>query len=1080
MLESNVSNRKNMDKEDAHMLPNDNDPAERFRKIKNNGAPANNGQAEGQDKVSTQPVRPAKKITLPEKSQQNPDEQPTVAGNPEQAASASTSAASTRPAPPPGATDALPRHVDETDLSATRVSPSAYYQNGTAMQNHLPLANGKTQPPHRGKNGRKAKSRNLQGCLIRGIILFLFALVLGLIIAAAVLVYQYFAIASTLPSVADIKASASQFETTRFYDRNGNVIYEMLDPNAGRRTYIPLEEISPYVLAATIATEDKEFYIHPGFDPAAIARALIQNYTSGEVVSGASTITQQLARALFMDASERTEQSYKRKAREIILAAEIERRYSKDDILELYLNEIYYGNMAYGIEAAAETYFNTTADQLTLEQAAFLAGLPQSPAIYDIFSNREATLNRDKQVLTLMYQMAKEHNCITVSNSAEPVCLEAQQAADAYIAIENYPFTQKTNPLTYPHWVMYIRALLEAQYDAQTIYHSGFQVYTTLDPWLQTEAQESVQEQVSALADKHVTDGALIALDPKTGDILAMVGSADFYNEEIDGQVNMAISPRQPGSAIKPLTYAAAFEKGWTASTLIWDVPSEFPPSGDENDPRDPYIPVNYDGRFHGPVTVRTALANSYNIPAVKALQFVGIYDDPATAEQEGLIAFARRMGITTLNRNDYGLALTLGGGEVTLLDLTSAFSVFADAGIRNEPRAITKILDYQGNVIYQSPDPTNSQVIRADQAYLITSILSDNKARSPMFGTNSVLNLPFDAAVKTGTTNDSRDNWTVGYTPDLAVGVWVGNADNSAMEGTSGITGAAPIWAEFMQKAELHLTNNFPSGFTRPADIEDHIICAISGTAPSDKCPDETSEIFAKGQPPLDKNNDLWKTVRVDTWTNLLASDACGDDFVADKYTLNVSDKWAIKWIREDSKGQAWAEGIGFSDPVLFTPSRACEKSDSRPMLEFTNLVKNQTIVENPLSIYAIVNASSGFKDFYLEYGLGEKPSKWKKIVPRGGSISGSPQELLSWDLSEIPSGPVVLRLVIESKDGGYARRSILINLLLPTPTPTETPTMTETPTETPTPTFTETPPISVMTEMPTPTPTETATILP
>ncbi len=438
------------------------------------------------------------------------------------------------PAPPPGSSDALPSHdVDPIDLSATVVSPAAFYTDTRPQPKpQTGVGSGGTQPPQRTttspKGRKKGQPNRMRGCLVRGIVLTLFALVLGIVIAGALLVYQYFSIAATLPSVDDLRNKASQFETTRFYDRNGNVIYEMLDPNAGRRTYIPLAKISPYVVAATIATEDKEFYQHPGFDPIAIARAMIQNYTSKEVVSGASTITQQLARALLLDPSERTEQTIRRKAREIILAAEIERRYSKDDILELYLNEIYYGNIAYGIEAAAETYFNTTADQLDLSQSAFLAGLPQSPAVYDIYSNRDATLNRTKQVLTLMYQDSKEKNCIPVSNSAQAVCLEAQQAADAYIVIENYTFTQKTNPLVYPHWVMYIRQLLEDKYDAQTIYRSGFKVYTTLDPTLQLQAEQIVKKQIDALADKHVTDGALVAIQPKTGEILAMVGSADF------------------------------------------------------------------------------------------------------------------------------------------------------------------------------------------------------------------------------------------------------------------------------------------------------------------------------------------------------------------------------------------------------------------------------------------------------------------------------------------------------------------------------------------------------------------------
>ena len=338
----------------------------------------------------------------------------------------------------------------------------------------------------------------------------------------------------------------------------------------------------------------------------------------------------------------------------------------------------------------------------------------------------------------------------------------------------------------------------------------------------------------------------LVAVRPNTGEILAMVGSADFYNEQIDGQVNMAISPRQPGSSIKPLTYNAAFEKGWTPATLIWDVPSEFPPSGDPNDTRPPYKPVNYDDRFHGPVTVRTALSNSYNIPAVKALDFVGIYDNPDTPAEDGFITFAERMGISTLNRNDYGLSLTLGGGEVTLLEMTGAYATFANGGRRVPPVAITQIVDFNGNTVYQYTPPTGEQVIRPEHAYLISSILSDNEARTPAFGPNSVVNLPFQAAAKTGTTNDFRDNWTMGYIPELAVGVWVGNADYTPMQNIDGLTGAAPIWAEFMKESANRVTGGNPSPFTRPGGIVERIICAVSGTEPSNKCPIQRSELFA------------------------------------------------------------------------------------------------------------------------------------------------------------------------------------------------------------------------------------------
>jgi membrane peptidoglycan carboxypeptidase len=1022
------------------------------------------------------------------------DEIPTIAVVP--GATPSTASSSTNlqkekdslPPPPPGINDPLPNRVNEVDLGATRVTPTALFGNHNQKNSGLANTQNDLANPVQPNNSKNVKPSNLKqradfgGCLVKAIVIMLFALVLGLVIAGAFLVYQYFTIAATLPSIEDIRQKASQFETARFYDRNGQVIYEMIDPNAGRRTYIPLKQISPYAIAATIATEDKEYFNHPGFDVVALTRALVANYTSGEVVSGASTITQQLARTLFFTAAERVEISYRRKAREIILSAEMTRRYSKDEILELYLNEIAYGNMAYGIEAAAETYFNTTADKLDLAQSAFLAGLPQAPGIYDIFSNWEATLFRDKLVITGMYQVSKEKGCISVSTVPSPICIGAQQAADAYIAIENYAFVQHANPLVYPHWVTYIRYLLETKYDPQTIYRSGFRVYTTLDPLLQKEADRIVAEQVSALAENHATDGALVAIRPQTGEILAMVGSADFYNEQIAGQINMAISPRQPGSSIKPLTYAAAFEKGWTPATLIWDVPSEFPPSGDPNDPREPYKPVNYDGRSHGPVTARSALANSYNVPAVKTLQFVGIYDDPTTTEQDGLIAFARRMGITTLDRNDYGLALTLGGGDVTVYDMTSAFTIFANNGIKVDPVAITRIEDFQGNVIFQAPAPAGKQVIRPEHAYLITSILSDAEARRPMFGSTSLLDLPFPSAAKTGTTDDFRDNWTIGYTPDLAVGVWVGNADYTPMVNTSGITGAAPIWSEFMKYAVPYLTNNSPASFTRPSGIVDKIICSVSGTEPSEYCPNQRTEIFASDQPPLPKEEDLWKRVQVDTWINLSVSPAC-QGFVAEKYVLNVTDLWARKWIKETSQGQAWAVSNGFQPPVIFAPSRACKADDPRPTLVFVGLDDRQTITSNPLDLYAVINATSDFESFYLEYGYGDNPTSWMRLVEPGGMISPSPQKILTWDMSGLEPGIITLRLYMKSFNNGYAEKLLRLNIQVPTRTPTSTPTDTMTPTPTPTATMTPTPTLTVtptLTPTPTSIPTDIVVITP
>ena len=787
----------------------------------------------------------------------------------------------------------LPRRVDEIDIDATRVTPVAYDPG----HDEYPTSTTRNEVPPRKKIKKKITLPKISigkwtGCGLRMIILGLFGLAIVGIFAGSSMLFWYYSVirAEDWPDVGELYQRTSNFETTRILDRNGNLLYEIMDPNAGRRSYVSMEEISPYLVAATISTEDQEFYSHPGFDPMAIARAFWQNIRSGETVSGASTITQQLGKSLFLTQEERAQGTYARKVKEALLATELTRLYSKDEILELYINEIYYGNLSYGIEAASETYFGVSAKNLNLAQASFLAGLPQLPGIYDIYTNREATLGRHQDILLLMFQTSQEQGCIFVSNNPQPICIEAGKAADAAKAIENYEFKPPYVQIRYPHWVNYVRGELEEQFDPQTIYRSGFTVYTTLDPGLQDAAQQVVLDQVNLLEDRHVTNGALVAVRPATGEILAMVGSADFYKDSIDGQVNMAINPRQPGSSIKPLTYIAAFEKGWTASTLIWDVRSEFPPSGDPNDPSPAFIPVNYDERYHGPVTLRSALANSYNIPAVKTLQFVGIYDNPGSPNEDGMIAVARRLGIESLTRNDYGLSITLGGAEVSLLEMTGAYAVIANSGRKISPVAITRIEDHEGNLVYQYELPKGEQVIRLEHAFLISSILSDNQARTPAFGPNSILNLPFQVAAKTGTTNDYRDNWTIGYTPDVVVGTWVGNADYTPMEGTSGLTGAAPIWASFMQTAVQQITGGNPSPFSKPAGIVERVICAVSGTEASQWCPTQRNELFAADQLPTAKGYDLWQKASIDTWTGLLASAEC-PDFIADKMALNVKD---------------------------------------------------------------------------------------------------------------------------------------------------------------------------------------------
>ncbi|MFN2111739.1 MAG: transglycosylase domain-containing protein [Anaerolineales bacterium] len=985
------------------------------------------------------------------------------------------------PHTPPPALDErgmpLPRRLDEpakrgytSPPSVSRTQPGAGRQTGPQQPSSKFAAWWKSKGPGGWSRGKSF------GCVLRMLVIAVFGAVVLAIIGGSFAIYYYNRIASTLPDVQDLKERAAQFETTRILDREGNILYELLDPNAGRRTYVTLDEVSPYMVAAVIATEDSHFYSHPGYDLMAIARSFYYNLVSDEIVSGASTITQQLTKLLLLSPEEQVSRKYTRKLKEAILAAEITRQYTKDEILELYLNEINFGNLAYGVEAAAQTYFNTSAKNLDLGQASFLAGLPQLPAIYDIYTNRDVTLNRQESVLVLMYQASQEQGCIQVSNNPEPICVGPGEAMAAAEEIRAYDFRPPSSTLRYPHWVFYIRSLLENQYDPQTIYRSGFTVHTTLDPELQDLAQNIVKEQVDALQAKHVSNGALIALKPSTGEILAMVGSADFENKDIQGEINMSIIPRQPGSSIKPLTYLAAFEKGWTPATLIWDVPSEFPPSGDPNDPRDPYKPVNYDEKFHGPVTVRTALANSYNVPAVKTLDFVGIYDDPATEEEEGLIAFAQRMGITTLTRNDYGLALTLGGGEVTLLELTGAYATMANGGRQVPPVAITRIEDFQGNLVYEYQQPPGEQVIRPEHAYLISSILSDTQARIPGFGTNPVINLPFRVAAKTGTTNDFRDNWTLGFTPDLTVGVWVGNADYTPMQNTSGLTGAAPIWAQFMQQGIQKLTGGNPTGFSRPAGIIERVICSVSGTEPSKYCPSQRSEYFAADQPPLPADQDLWEEVVVDTWTNKLYSTECAG-YSTEVLGIHVEDPWAKKWLKKDPDGKAWAKDMGLTKkPYIIDEDKVCLITDSRPLLEFGSPPDETTVVTSPLDIYVRVDATSGFESARLEYGPGKDPVQWEVLQAIDEPVTNM-TELLSWDISDIPSGWVTLRLYMTSTSGGYAERSVQIDIQVPTPTPTPTSTATPTPTASATPTMTLTPapsstPTSTATATPTPTP--------
>ncbi|UCC87737.1 MAG: penicillin-binding protein 1C [Anaerolineales bacterium] len=854
--------------------------------------------------------------------------------------------------------------------------------------------------------------------LVRGLILALFGVGFFSLLGIAASVIGYFAIAAELPPPEELQTQAFTFASSAIYDRNGNLLWELIDPSAGRRTWVPLSRVSPYLQQATIATEDRFFYANVGVDPIAVARAIYYNVSEGEIVSGGSTITQQLARNVLLTPEERNEQTVSRKIREAVLAMELFRRYPKDKILEIYLNQIYYGNLAYGIEAASQTYFGKAATDLTLAQAALLAGLPQSPAVYDPIANPEVAKTRQQVVLNLM---------------AEAGYITPAQAVAAYQ--EELQYAPPRAEFAAPHFVTYIRQLLEARYGPDLLYQEpGVRVQTSLDPRIQAIAEEAVTNQVNALQSKDVTNGAVVVLSVKTGEILAMVGSKDFNDETIDVQVNVALRPRQPGSSIKPLTYLAAFEKGWTPSTLIMDVPVKYPDwSGGV------YEPVNYDGKFHGPVLLRGALANSYNIPAVKTLEFIGL---PALKEMAG------RLGITTLTRDDYGLALTLGGGEVTLLEMSGAYQAMANDGLRVSPVAILRVTDSLGRVISEYRPPEGTRVLRSEHAYLMTHILADNQARTSAFGPNSVLNLSRPAAVKTGTTNDFRDNWAVGYTPDIVVGVWVGNADNTPMQGVSGVSGAGPIWQGVMERA---LEGVPVRDFIRPPTIIEMEICADSGSMPSPVCPQRTTEIFAQDQPPLGPEHDIHRMVRIDTSTNSVATEFCPPNLVIERYFQVYP-----------PDGRAWAIERGIEQP----PDQACPVHTGSARALITWPAEGQT-VQGVVTVEGVALAAN-FSHYVVEYGVSWGPQAFGPVTgPVNRLVEGGP--LADWDTRQEPNGPYTLRVVVFDQGGGSYEGRVTVLVDNPLPTPTDTPTprpATDTPTPQP---ATDTPTLELATDTPT-----------
>lgn len=563
--------------------------------------------------------------------------------------------------------------------------------------------------------------------------------------------------------------------STKIYDRTGKIVLYNIHDNV-RRTEIPLSEISPYIKQATISIEDAHFYEHYGFRPTSFIRAMLANLVSGGYSQGGSTIDQQVVKNALLT----REKTITRKLKEIILSIKLDREVPKDTILQIYLNESPYGGTLYGVEEASMSYFNKHAKDVTLTEAAYLAALPQSPTYYSPYGKHTDDLEKRKNlVLERMYELGYITEAEKNNSQKEKVVFE-KDVSNSGKAL---------------HFVMYVREYLEQKYGVDAVQNGGLKVVTTIDYNLQKQMEDIVKEGALENTKKYnATNAALVAIDPKTGQILSMVGSRDFFDKEIPGQYNVATASRQPGSSIKPIIYAEAFNLGYTPETVLFDVPTQFsslcdaygkPLKGDDDSVC--YMPENYDGNFRGPISLRDALAQSINVPAVKLLYLTGI---------KNAISLAQSMGLSTISDPDrYGLSLVLGGGEVTLLELTNAYGVFANNGVYNKPQGILEVRD-QENTVLEKFRTQSTEVLPESVTSLISSVLSDKVAKIPAYGSDSPLYFgERPVASKTGTTNDYRDVWVIGYTPSVVVGMWGGNNDNTPINKKVAGLVLAPIW---------------------------------------------------------------------------------------------------------------------------------------------------------------------------------------------------------------------------------------------------------------------------------------------
>ena len=779
--------------------------------------------------------------------------------------------------------------------------------------------------------------------------------------------------------------------STKILDRDGGTLYELYQDY--NRIPIEITDVPKQLQQATIAIEDKEFYTHQGFSTWGMIRGLLRGITRGRA-QGGSTLTQQLVKNVLLT----NERSLPRKFKELVLSLQIERKFSKDEILQMYLNEAPYGGTAVGIAAASERYFGIEPKDLTLTQSAILAGMPQAPSRYSPYgSDKSAYVPRAMAVLRRM----REDGYIDKD-------MENQSVKE----LESVQFREQTGSLKAPHFVFYVKDQLVELLGEALVEEGGYTVTTTLDSELQDFAQTAVKEEIDKLEKVHVTNGAAMVISPQNGEILSMVGSKDYFAPDYDGKVNVVLSSRQPGSAIKPVTYATAFAKGYSPSSVLLDVPTKFPGVKEGEF----YEPKNYDGKFHGPVQLRFALGSSLNVPAVKLLSLVGLKDMLQQAYDMGFPSLAP----TPENMRRFGLSVTLGGGEVRLFDLVHAYSAFANGGERVEPVSILKVVK-DGRTLYESKQAQKQRVLTPEVAFLINHVLYDNNARLLTFGANSYLNMSGRSiAVKTGTTNDKRDNWTVGWSTHAVVGVWVGNNDNSAMkEVASGVTGASPIWRKIMLKTWEKYKGE---DFVAPPGIESRLVDTISGYPEHDGYPTR-ADYFVRGTAPTEPDPMHTKVKICRSDENKLASDvdiARGEFNEKEYYVLkNESSGWQDDiWAWIDSQGEEKYK----------VPREYCA-ANTETVIGFEKPSGNSRVEQNTFEVRLSVTTS--------------KEIEWIKLYKNGAEIEtfGASKQVTT--NITLPDGTYELMGKVKTKDGAETITSIKIGVkmawdFVPSPTAT------------------------------------------